>query len=378
MRKIIRKGYVVFTPLSYSFQMIEQGGSNVQQYDYLNGEYEPDRSITPFILQPKLDMYDEDGRLSNGDVSTFLRNVIWKVQVEYKGEATAIDEGDNTYRIDRENGYKLTLYRNCELGERILISFRADYVDERRNDTQRFEWSGVCTCQEQTQLNMLLSLNYESKVRVSVFKLRPSMSITAKVTNGEADITDKADITWEFWNGSKYVPVEGIENSEDVDYYPLWLDENADIDVLNILPKHITNLIIRCTAKYKDVTKTKTIKLVRWYGQYWEEMHLLSGQFYTTESKVLAAELELANRKGIIRKPTKYFDLQIMHSTDNINWLTVSHTQEYEERKEDLTKTQHYFGAIVRELTAEIPLLAPDGKALEFDGKILTVIVPEE
>ena len=65
----IRKhsGHVVYSPLSYVFQILEMGGSALQKYDATTSSYIPNRQATPLVLQPSLIVSDPDGVLNTAD-----------------------------------------------------------------------------------------------------------------------------------------------------------------------------------------------------------------------------------------------------------------------------------------------------------------------
>ena len=58
-------GHIVHAPLSFAFQMLELGGSYIQKYNTIKKEYVPDRTITPYMLKPRLSITDPDGVITS-------------------------------------------------------------------------------------------------------------------------------------------------------------------------------------------------------------------------------------------------------------------------------------------------------------------------
>lgn len=79
-----RQGRTVYKPLSSEFEVLELRPSFVQKYDVLQAEYIPDRTLTPFVLQPKLTIVDPHG-LESGDRTCNMINVVWHVDGQYNG-----------------------------------------------------------------------------------------------------------------------------------------------------------------------------------------------------------------------------------------------------------------------------------------------------
>ena len=107
-------GRVVYSPLSYIFQVLEIGGSPMQKYDATTSSFIPNREATPFIMQPSLIISDPDGIVSTADYVTQMNSVAWTLTInDGTGTVTlpATSNGKTLYEIDAVT-HRLTLFMN--------------------------------------------------------------------------------------------------------------------------------------------------------------------------------------------------------------------------------------------------------------------------
>ena len=72
-------GRVVHDPLSFSFQMLELGGSPSQKYDVVSASYVPNRELTPYQLRPQLMISDPEHVIAAGDYASYMVDVVWSL-----------------------------------------------------------------------------------------------------------------------------------------------------------------------------------------------------------------------------------------------------------------------------------------------------------
>ena len=63
------QGRLVFQPITLTFGVTPLGGAYAQSYSVDNGQYEPDRSLTPLVLAPSLMIVDPDFAENSGEKS---------------------------------------------------------------------------------------------------------------------------------------------------------------------------------------------------------------------------------------------------------------------------------------------------------------------
>lgn len=71
--------YILYQPLSVSLFMDEVGGSSTQRKNNVNGEFDPDRTLFPLILRPRLIIKDPDHVLQDGDQTSSLIDTRWYI-----------------------------------------------------------------------------------------------------------------------------------------------------------------------------------------------------------------------------------------------------------------------------------------------------------
>ena len=109
-------GRVVYSPLSYIFQVLEIGGSPMQKYDATTSSFIPNREATPLVLQPSLIISDPDGIVSTADYVRHMNSVAWTLTFNNGRTEVVMPThtagGDTLYEnvadaasVDRLNGY---------------------------------------------------------------------------------------------------------------------------------------------------------------------------------------------------------------------------------------------------------------------------------
>lgn len=383
-----KQGYVLYTPLTASFQMLEIGGSRKQRVNSLTQEFVPDRYVTPFQLKPQLSIQDPDNVISSGDKSTDLVNVKWTVERYNSGtlqdsatpttsdDGSTLDYGDYTIStLDHSLIYKA----NLETTEIVKISFSADFIDTRRAETLHYDWSIELTSIDETPTNISVEiLDVPSKYNLSPFKDRGTFEVACKVRNG-SDYLEESQISAIEWqryddDDSSWVAI-GKDDT-------LGLESDPDtMSVLTVKQSYIQKERIRAVASV--TTEVGTLKhyspvklLRRYYGMYEEDLDILAGKYINEQTTRADVELKVENRQGIISSPEKYFDLGIYYPWDSGKFRLVSHTSTATLTREQLNTERHTFGITVREKSAFLPLAMPDGTLLAHDDSLLCAQVP--
>ena len=132
-RKRIRKD---FAPLSVSVTLAcaTQFSPVTQVFNARTGEYDPNRTVTPTVLQPTVIANAPDGSWPNPHSNALLANMVWKVNGV---DITTINSWNNLYEIDTVGATRgaLTIFRNLLPSERFSLTFEAELVDSRLGTT---------------------------------------------------------------------------------------------------------------------------------------------------------------------------------------------------------------------------------------------------
>lgn len=128
-RKRIRKDYAPLT-VSVSLSCLTSGSPVTQVFNAALNQYEPDRSVTPTILQPVVTAAASDGSWPQPYANSLLANMVWKVNGV---DITTLADWTGKFSIETvgSNRGALTITRNLTPVERLTLHFEAELVDNR-------------------------------------------------------------------------------------------------------------------------------------------------------------------------------------------------------------------------------------------------------
>lgn len=140
-RKRIRKD---FDPLTVSPSVhCQSAGSPVTQvYNAALDQYEPDRSVSPTILQPVITAAAADGSWHTPHANSLLTNMKW---YENGVDISTIPAWSGKYSIDTVGSTRgaLTIYRNLTPTERLSMHFEAELADNRLGVIHPIKTEGI-------------------------------------------------------------------------------------------------------------------------------------------------------------------------------------------------------------------------------------------
>ena len=358
------KGHVVHSPLSYGFHMLELGGSYIQKYDTITGNFIPNRELTPYLLKPQLTISDPDKLIPDGEYSSRLVNCIWTVKAWNNGVEVTLEQ-DEDYTIDN-NTHALTFMRNVAVSELVHLEFKADYVNTLRSEVQHFSWFKDLSTVGEAIWNVSLKVDAPSKMDLSPFKNRGRFNIMAQLMNGDNDLPDELCIyQWQYFDG---------DNWTDIPESALWYVAGKDAKGITIDQDYLQRAVIRVLAypiAKPSEQKYHTILLRRWYGQWEERIELMQGKYVFVDDTKAAAQVVVANRQGDIASPCRYFDIEIFFALGNAEWKSVAYGEEAIVQRADMATAEPKFGVICRELSAYLPIELEDGSLLAGDDEEL-------
>jgi hypothetical protein len=354
------------------FQMLELGGSYIQKLNTISGEYIPDRSLTPYLLKPKLVITDPDGVFPTGDYTSYLVNVTWTVTSYMNGSGIKLSAGPD-YTIDNSTK-SLSLNRNVAVNEILRVEFSADFLDKTRSRTSHFTWSKDLTTQSETEYNLSLEVDRPSKLNLSPFKYQGSIPITATLKNGDEELAPTlCTYLWQKYDEdtSTWVNIDGNE---------LWYVSGKNSKTLIVQQEYIQHVIVKVMACPKDnsvLIKSKSILLRRWYGNYLPDVYFSLGKYLDKDTKDIVIDFTVTNRQGIISNPEKYFDNELFYRKNKkSNFESIAYGSRARFPR-DSTADDHQCGCLTRELSAFMPIELPDGTVLsDSDDKIIVAQFP--
>ena len=369
----IRKnqGHVVYSPLSAVFQILEMGGSLLQKYDATTSSFIPNRQATPLVLQPSLILSDPDGVVNTADYVAQMNSVVWSVQV-INGNAVstlpATTPTDTFYVVDSVTK-RLTLYYNVNPNEVLHISFYGLYTDVRRGEVLEFKWERDLGCEAQTDMNVTLDTGkWRGNVLLLPMKHWGQFGIPVQLMNGRDAIPDdRCTYQWQWWNESTH------SWSEDFSEQP-WLVSGEQTKEIVVDQDYIQMVILRVKAiafGNNATTQYWTTKLRRWFGQFDYDVEFLRGKYVFHDTNTVVLNAWVANAKGIISNPCKYFDLELFFAVGTNDFESVGYGEEVTITRSDLQDGQPRAGILCRELSAMRALCLDNGLPLSMDDGTL-------
>lgn len=359
-------GRIVHSPLSFSFQMLELGGSYVQKFSALTGEYIPDRTEFPYLLKPQLVITDPDGITPTGEYTSYLKNVLWNLVLYYGNTSTRLVEGVD-YTVNTST-HALSLEKNVGVEEVLHIEFTADYLDKTRGETTQFTWKHDLTTISENEYKINLVIDQPSKINLSPFKYRDVIAVNATLQNGDAAVDDaKCTYLWEVFNAADR-RWEAISDDE------LWYVSGKNTKTLTVKQNFIQHLVVRITAYLNDDRSqqgSEAILLRRWYGQYEPEAFFSTGKYVFVDTRNIVVGAKVTNRQGLVAGATRYFDIELFYrKSASDEWKSIGYGEEVILPR-DSQIVDHQVGVICRELSAYVPIELPDGSLLtDEDGEV--------
>lgn len=365
MRIKQNSGRVVFSPLSYIFQVLEMGGSLMQKYDATTGSYVPNREATPLVLQPSLVVSDPDGVVPTADYVNQM-SITWTLtDSDGSSVPSAPAPGVVLYTVNN-NTKRLTIYMNVNAGAMVHVKCSGTYVDGRRGEVQEFVWEKDLGCEAQTDMNVTLDTGrWGGRVSLLPMKNLGQFGIPVQLRNGKDAIPDaRCSYQWQWWDEN------GRAWSEDFSEQA-WLVSGERTKEIRVDQEFVQKVLLRVKAVAFGKTANAlywATKLVRRFGAYEYNVEFLQGKYIFHDTNMVVLNAWVANAKGIISNPCRYFDIELFFAIGDGNFESVGYGEEAIIRRSDLQNGQPRAGILCRDLSAMMAIAADSGAVICDDA----------
>lgn len=241
-----------FKPLQLDVSLSVDGSvPDRQNYDADNDEFTPDYTITPLILQPRVDIMDKDEIMAAGNVNHQLTNIRWYV-VE-NGTRTQIESTYNantnpySYVTSGSQAGRLSVQRNATANSSFTLEFYAEYLDSRTNQVYPVQLTHLVKCDNSTAYIPLLVLDAADETVYNPLTDTASQTVHASLKLGAGECpASKRIFVWEISRDGTTWGTVGNETT--LDYMLTVANDGTSCTVNRSLMG--TELFLRCRAKY--------------------------------------------------------------------------------------------------------------------------------
>lgn len=372
--------YILYQPLTVSLYVDVIGGTMSQAQDALTGDYDPDRSLVPLILKPKLQISDPDGILVSGDYTSGLIDCRWYEANDDSDEQKRITGSTKGYTLGSYG--QLTVSKNVPSSSPVSLFFTCAWIDRRNNNIFRKTWQGSLTTEKRLDLKLSMKLDCAQKIAISPFRVPTAETsdhirvINATLYNGDVPIDEsKTHFSWEILENGRFTQFNE---------YPFLDDDSGEGSQLVIKPAFIDKELFKVTGfvtDYPQFSVSELVKVYRDYGNWSDEVRIESGKFIRPDTTEITAKAYVTSRRGTYSNPQEYFDITHIFTTNETNAeeKVIGYGESVTVPASIAGKDPHIvpvFGIITKERTALRPITI-DGKVVIMDGYVACIQIPK-
>lgn len=215
-----------------------------QNYNADTGEYTPDYTLTPLILQPIVSAIDKDDIITSGRVNRSLANIKWYENIN--GSKNLISTSNSSYEITQsgEDAGRIKVKRNAEPNVPITLIFNAEYLDSRTGQIFAIQGSYLIKCSNaassvRVELDAADQTIYNPLVDTRTQTVSATVWVGDKLCDGS-----KYKLVWEVMDGSAWREV----GTDDVMDYDMTVNDDGTLTIDKWLMG--SDASIRCRVKY--------------------------------------------------------------------------------------------------------------------------------
>lgn len=213
---ITEEAVILYDPIETVFEVEPIGGSPVQRQNTITGEYAPDRTLTPMVLSPSLQVIDPNvqggarGSDRTASITVQWYRVTTSGNTETETEIVAAYSAGATAHADYElYGKGLMVNANTPAGSSVHLRLKASYVNPNTNEPLRFRHDFLLTTEPFIEFNPAIEVNVPNYSVVDPFRLTAAnrqLAVVARFFAGQLDISTSQNVVflWEKLDGTAY------------------------------------------------------------------------------------------------------------------------------------------------------------------------------
>lgn len=300
----MKKIYLNYKPLDKSVSLRIVSGSAMQQYNATTGEYVPDHTLVPLVIQPDVYIADPDGVIAAGLKNAQITDVAW-----YEGSVADANSlaSNASYTIDTSASAtrgRLTVKRNIPEGEQLTLVFTAKFLDTRTGYGIPLEGRiqlGVSQAVEESLPRLLSS--FPAGARLYPTTGQQGLKINCRLVAGDAEL--QPSFKWEGYAEGAWGTLSAADGYKGITTGTLWIPKAQ-------LGKQSR---YRCTATYKGQTYTAEHTVGISYENYWADIIVPGDGEVSPASASVTVRAEVKNNRGTIENPSRYFLIEWFDQT---------------------------------------------------------------
>lgn len=309
---------ILYEPIQTTFDVLVRGGSLTQQQDMITGQYDPDRSRFPILLEPTLLVTDPNtGRKGVEDIGLCLVNWYLVAANGTETEITSTDTVNDDYAIV---GKGLLIQANIAAGQVQSVAIQVQYPNASLGNNMKFRRKFTLSTSAMASFDPMLTLDVPNLVTVNPFHMGDTVTrtVTASFLAGKQDISTHAKMVyvWEILDGSNYraITAEDVEvdsvSSRSVVIGGVATTVQYRTIVLRL--ECIKQCKIRCTAYHADIDDAQFRQSVTFtvdrklYGAR-PMIKVTKGKHVKGDTLESEAEFSLAVNSNLVDNPMDFF-----------------------------------------------------------------------
>ena len=292
----MKKIYLNYKPLDKSVSLRIVSGSAMQQYNATTGEYVPDHTLVPLVIQPDVYIADPDGIIAAGLKNAQITDVAW-----YEGSVADANSlaSNASYTIDTSASAtrgRLTVKRNIPEGGQLTLVFAAKFLDTRTGYGIPLEGRiqlGVSQAVEES-IPRLVSA-YPAGARLYPTTGQQGLKISCRLVAGDAEL--QPSFKWEGYAEGAWGALSTADGYKGTTAGTLWIPKAQ----LGRQSRY------RCTATYRGKAYTAEHTVGISYESYSADIVVPGDGEVSPASASVTVRAEVKNNRGTIEDPARYF-----------------------------------------------------------------------
>lgn len=324
-----------FRPLQINVGFAVDGSvPNKQNYDADTGEYTPDYTLTPLIIQPQVSCMDKDEFLAAGSINHQLANVKWYEIVG--GVSTLIESTNTNYEVIASGGQagRIKVKKNAQPKVPITLEFHAEYSDPRTGQLHTIVRTFSVVCGNSTVFAPQLILDAADQTIYNPLADPDTQTVHASLRLGVNECaTANRLFVWEIYRADSNTWT-AVGTDTTLDYDVTVAADGASCTVNRSLMG--TELYLRCRAKYDmggnpssvaltDASPCKIVAFIRRIPKFEFDVTGVPVNI-PVGTLAIAPEASIWNATGTIQNPEKEL-LPLWYIATNKASGTLSYTQ---------------------------------------------------